>query len=215
MKILLAEDDLRLARVVRRVFEEESHNVEIVGEDLQDTVEEAEWPEFVTNDSYELVAVNTAACALWRVESFAVERARRQPTELNLLAIANERHFPEQVENWDEVLGIIAGMYKGQPTGGGAEGLANPSPYLAQVIAHFTGHGPEFLARLLSAWGRAKPTSPKVRWTYNISWNHPQQGKMRFHALVSTANEGEGLAFNDWAPLDGETWSALGRLVGQ
>jgi transcriptional regulator with XRE-family HTH domain len=44
-------------------------------EDLQDTVEEAEWPEFVTNDSYELVAVNTAACALWRVESFAVRRA--------------------------------------------------------------------------------------------------------------------------------------------
>jgi len=32
MKILLAEDDLRLARAVRRVFEEESHTVEIVGE---------------------------------------------------------------------------------------------------------------------------------------------------------------------------------------
>jgi len=31
MKILLAEDDLRLARAVRRVFEEELHNVEIVG----------------------------------------------------------------------------------------------------------------------------------------------------------------------------------------
>lgn len=29
MKILLAEDDLRLARAVRRVFEEESHDVEI------------------------------------------------------------------------------------------------------------------------------------------------------------------------------------------
>jgi DNA-binding response OmpR family regulator len=32
MKILLAEDDLRLARAVRRVFEEESHNVETVGD---------------------------------------------------------------------------------------------------------------------------------------------------------------------------------------
>jgi DNA-binding response OmpR family regulator len=32
MKILLAEDDLRLARAVRRVFEEESHNVEITGD---------------------------------------------------------------------------------------------------------------------------------------------------------------------------------------
>lgn len=32
MKILLAEDDLRVARAVRRVFEEESHHVEIVGE---------------------------------------------------------------------------------------------------------------------------------------------------------------------------------------
>jgi two-component system, OmpR family, response regulator len=32
MKILLAEDDLRLARAVRRVFEEEAHNVEISGD---------------------------------------------------------------------------------------------------------------------------------------------------------------------------------------
>src|SRR4029078_3174007 len=31
MKILLAEDDLRLARAVRRVFEEENHEVEING----------------------------------------------------------------------------------------------------------------------------------------------------------------------------------------
>lgn len=32
MKILLAEDDLRLARAVRRVFEEESHSVETTGD---------------------------------------------------------------------------------------------------------------------------------------------------------------------------------------
>ncbi len=32
MKILLAEDDLRLARAVRRVFEEESHSVDTVGD---------------------------------------------------------------------------------------------------------------------------------------------------------------------------------------
>src|SRR5690348_13964111 len=31
MKILVAEDDLRLARAVKRVFEEESHNVKIAG----------------------------------------------------------------------------------------------------------------------------------------------------------------------------------------
>ncbi len=32
MNILLAEDDLRLARAVRRVFEEETHHVELVGD---------------------------------------------------------------------------------------------------------------------------------------------------------------------------------------
>ena len=31
MNILVAEDDLRLARAVKRVFEEESHAVKIVG----------------------------------------------------------------------------------------------------------------------------------------------------------------------------------------
>jgi DNA-binding response OmpR family regulator len=35
MRILLAEDDLRLARAVRRVFEEESNSVDIVGDGRQ------------------------------------------------------------------------------------------------------------------------------------------------------------------------------------
>ena len=32
---------------------------------------------------------------------------------------------------------------------------------------------------------------------------------MRFHAIVSTASEPDGLAINDWIPLDAESWSVL------
>ena len=49
-----------------------------------------------------------------------------------------------------------------------------------------------------------------ARWHYDVTWRHAQ-GRMRFRGVVSTANEREGLAFNDWIPLDAETWLALER----
>ncbi len=36
---------------------------------------------------------------------------------------------------------------------------------------------------------------------------------MRFDCFASSANEGDGLSFQDWIPLDAETWNAL-RLLG-
>ena len=178
--------------------------------ELDEEVERVPWPEFVTNDSFEIVAANRTAAAVWGVD-FHAEWSRRSPSERNLLAIASERDFPARIENWDDIVELLAAMYKGK--GDGPEDMAEPSPYFAEVLTQFTDNNPAMLARLLQAWNRAEAYPPKVRETYSVIWNHETHGRMTFHCMVTTANERDGLAFSDWIPIDGRTWTAIDSIL--
>lgn len=178
-------------------------------EELQSVVEQVPWPEFVLNDAVEVVAANRVAGAVWGID-FQRERGRRSPVEMNLLAVANERDFPERVENWEEVLALLAAVVKGQFI---RPDTAPPSsPYLNEVFSHFVSTGHSFLARFLDIWNAAQPLPPRVRWSYDVVWRDAEFGRMRYHCLVSTASERDGLAFNDWYPVDPGSFEVLERV---
>lgn len=173
-------------------------------DELDGHVETVSWPEFVNNDRFEIVAANRAACAVWGLH-YKAERARREPHEMSALAVATEFGFPEAIENWDDVLFMLVRGFKDPAI---ADDITNPSPYVAKTLDHFLRGDPGVLARLLDAWNRVEYVPTRVRWHYDVTWRH-EQGRMRFRGVVSTANERDGLAFNDWIPLDAETWLAL------
>ena len=95
------------------------------------TSQRVPWPAFVANDSFEVVAANRGACTLWGVD-FQIERLRRDGVSRNLLAVASEFDFPKRIENWDEILELLASMYKGRPAG--PDDIEAPSPYLSEVV---------------------------------------------------------------------------------
>ncbi len=193
---------------VRSLFTDYPEYEYTIGE-LQSVVEEVPWPEFVLNDSVEVVAANRAAGAVWGID-FERERGRRGPVEMNLLAVANERDFSSRVENWEEVLALLAAVVKGQFI---RPDTAPPtSPYLNEVFSHFVASGGDFLARFLDIWNAAVPLPPKVRWSYSVIWRDQDFGRIRFHCLVSTASEKDGLAFNDWYPLDLLSFDVLEKV---
>jgi len=181
-------------------------------EELEDHVETVTWPEFVLNNFAEVVAANKAAQALWGVD-FHAERQKRLPSQMNLLSIASERQFAERVINWDECVATLVASIKGNPLGDVS--LENPSPYLTQVLDEFMKHNQSYLPRLLNIWGRTSIREPKVRWSYRIVWRDPEHGEMRFNSIISTASEPDALQFNDWIPLDAETWLALDSVKGR
>lgn len=182
-------------------------------EELQEYVERMPWPLFVVNDSMEVCAANRVAGALWGLD-FQTERARRTKFAMNLLAVASEHDFPAAVENWDEILELLCSVYKGLSVvrEGNSGEIGDPTPYLAQVVGHFTDTDPRFLERLITAWEHSVPSPAKVRQTYRVIWKHAL-GRMSFFCLMSTANEREGLAFNEWIPVNTETWESLHRLL--
>jgi hypothetical protein len=126
------------------------------------------------------------------------------------MSVASNPRFAERVENWDEAMQAGIGVFKGHHRG--PEDVENAGPYFSQVLDRFLAGDPKYTSRLLELWQETLPREPKVRWEYEVLWNEPGLGRMRFLAVVNTANEQDGLAFNDWIPVGAESWECLGRL---
>jgi transcriptional regulator with XRE-family HTH domain len=174
-------------------------------EELQPVVEEAPWPEFVLNDNMELVAANVTAAALWGAD-FAAEKQRRTPGQMNLVALATSPEFIGHVVNWEEAVAAIASSLK---WGASEAVMDQPPPYMNAVLEEMAAGDPAHLKALMDIFQRTPPREPKCRWTYPVRWRDEEAGDMRFTAIVNTASEPDGLAFNDWIPLDAETWTRL------
>jgi len=72
---------------------------------------------------------------------------------------------------------------------------------------------PKYVARFLQLWETAPSAwDKKARWTYPVVWDEPGIGILRFESIASPANDPDGLAFNDWIPLDAATWQGLEQL---
>ena len=170
-------------------------------------VERYPWPAFVANELMEVLAANRVAQRLWGVDLLAEFPT---PVERNLLNLASKARFAERLANWDEAVKVMIAVLKGHHRG--AETLEQPSLYFEAVLREFSKGDKRFVGRFLSSWDNTPPAPPKMRWSYPVVWDAPA-GRMRFHCFVSAANEVDGLSFNDWIPLDGETWRRLALLA--
>ena len=180
--------------------------------ELRAEVERVPWPEFVTDDLAEIVAANRAAQALWGVD-FAAELARRSRSQINLLAVAAERHFAARVANWSECLAVLAGIFKGRPRE--PISLENPGAFFSEVLEAYVTNDPGAIPQLLAAWESTPPQPAKVRWAYRLVWREPDVGDIEFRSLVSVASEPDGLWFNDWVPVDAEGHARLGAVLAR
>jgi transcriptional regulator with XRE-family HTH domain len=175
-------------------------------EELPSAVEETPWPQFVVNDAFEVVAANSWICAVWDID-FATERRVRTAAQMNLLSVASDHHFADRLKNWDEIIAMFVSIFKApSPT---SYSLDNPTPYFNEVINEFLSGDLSFLPRLLEIWRVTEPRTPKVRSAYSVVWEHPDCGVMRFRAIITNASYPDALSFNDWIPLDAETWQVL------
>lgn len=170
-------------------------------------IEPYPWPAFLLNEMMEVAVANAAAQRLWSVD---LRNEFLDPIERNLLSVASDPRFADRCINLPDVLTVMAAVFKGHHRG--AEALENPSPYFAAVLKRFVAGDPKHVQEFFRAWQDAEPRTPKIRWEYPIVWEDPDVGSMRFRGMVNPASEPDGLSFNDWIPLDGETWSALNQL---
>jgi transcriptional regulator with XRE-family HTH domain len=166
------------------------------------------WPAFVLDEFARVVGANEAAQRLWGVD---LRYEFLDPVERNLLSVASDPRFASRCLNWDEAIGIILSVFKAHDWA--PERMEAPGPYFSAVMEHFLKGDPKYVARFTELWQQTPDVwQKKARWTYPIVWEQPGIGTLRFEALTSSASDIEGLAFNDWIPLDAATWEALDRV---
>lgn len=174
--------------------------------ELDDAIERYPWPSFVLNDSSEFVAANKACGAIWGVD-FHAEREKRTRPQMNVLSVASDLRFADKLVNWEACIGALIAAVKGRPHD--PRSMDEPDPYFDQVLAEFAEGDPRFLQRIAEVWEKTTARAPKCRWGYPVVWRDPDVGEMRFDGLVTTASEPDALAWNDWIPLDAQSWSNL------
>lgn len=163
------------------------------------------WPAFIMSERGEVLFANVAAQAVWSVD---MTREFLDPVERNLFSIASLPRIADRCVNWDEAMATIARMFKSFHRT--AEQVDAPSPYFAAVLDRFLKGDPKYVSRLGKIWEDAPANHRyKIRWDYPIIWEQPGIGRMTFRCLLSTASEIDGLAFNDWIPVDAQSWAAL------
>ena len=179
-------------------------------EELDIELQRLPWPAFAANELMEVVAANRAAQTLWGVD---LSQELLEPTERNLLRIASNPRFADHCLNWDEVVGIMIGMWKSNHRG--PETLEEPSPYFQQLLQDFSTGDPKYVKRFLDVWERTEPHVPKIRIHYPVVWQHDAVGEMRFLGVQTSANIWEALGWTDWIPADTQSWERFTRLLSQ
>ncbi len=166
-------------------------------------------PSCVTNEVMEVLAANSLMQRVWEVD---LAREFRGPFERSMVSMISRARIADRILNWDEAVGLIVSIIKGHY--GGEQALdAGQNPYFAAAVEHLLAGEPRYVQRFLTLWTSTQPKQRKLRFAYPITWQHTRLGTLRFYVLANPADQRGGIVFNDWLPLDGATWSALGQLA--
>jgi transcriptional regulator with XRE-family HTH domain len=177
-------------------------------EELPNWMEGNPWPQFVVDENLQIVVANSAAQRVWRVD---LEREFPTLHDRSMTKFAADPRFAGCVVNWEEMVSHAVAIWKGHHLG--AETLDRPSTYFDVALAELAKGDPQFVSRFVDLWQKTAGKTPKVRDRYRVVWQVPGCSPITFIGLTSSANEWEGLAFNDWIPVDAASWLALEQVI--
>lgn len=168
-------------------------------------IERLPWPANIVNEYMEVVAANGIAQRLWGINLY---KDFPTPVERNYLSVGSTARIANKIVNWSEVVQVGIAILKGHHRGPETD-PDKFSAYYAAVFQHFLRGDQKYVEKFMELWANTSPRTPKVRWSFPVTWKEPDIGALRFSVIVTPANEPAAIGFNDWIPLDAPTWQAL------
>ncbi len=172
-----------------------------------EAIQAKRWPAYVLGEMMEVFAANDLMLKVWGVSA----REFDDEANRNIVASATDPKFAARIQNWDELVSVGLAVMKGHHRGAQASPEGS-NPQVSTAMTRFMGGDPRLVAHAFELFEAVEPQYPKIRYSYNVVWDHPTVGILRFEALVTTANDLDGFTFQDYIPLDAETWQRLERL---
>ena len=178
--------------------------------ELRAFVEETPWPQFVINNTLEIVVANAATQALWEMD-LSLEVLERTRARVNLLAILAHHRLRQSLKNRFEIMAIVVSVLKVFPESRTL--LDAPGSLFAEVFDAFAATDPKAINKLYALWERTPPASQKLRWNFPVIWAEPEIGEIRLIGTVTAASHVNSLVFVDWIPRDGPSHALLDTLL--
>lgn len=178
--------------------------------ELRAFVEETPWPQFVINNTLEIVVANAATQALWEMD-LSPQVLERTRARVNLLAILVHHRLRQSLKNRFEIMAIVVSVLKVFPESRTL--LEAPGSLFAEVFDAFAATDPKAINKLYALWDRTPPASQKLRWNFPVVWSEPEIGDIRMIGTVTAASHVNSLVFVDWIPRDGPSHVQLEALL--
>ena len=178
--------------------------------ELRVFVEQTPWPQFVINNTLEIVVANAATQALWEMD-LSLQVLERTRAKVNLLAILTHHRLRESLKNRFEIMAIIVSVLKVFPESRTL--LDAPGSLFAEVYDAFAATDPKAINKLYALWDQTPPASQKLRWNFPVIWAEPEIGEIRMIGTVTAASHVNSLVFVDWIPRDGQSHALLDTLL--
>ena len=178
--------------------------------ELRAFVEETPWPQFVINNTLEIVVANAATQALWEMD-LSLQVLERNRARVNLLTILAHHRLRQSLRNRFEIMAIVVSVLKVFPESRTL--LDAPGSLFAEVFDAFAAADPKAIKKLYALWERTPPASQKLRWNFPVIWAESEIGEIRLIGTVTAASHVNSLVFVDWIPRDGPSHALLDTLL--
>ena len=175
---------------------------------IWDELEASEWVTLVMNENHEIVAWSGLASAVAELDLGALDASMGR----NLLRMAATEHFDAHLQNWNELIGRLISVLKGE--GATMESPAGMPAYLQALIGDIAQFDSRFLPRLFQLWSDAPIWPDGARNLHRIEWRMNDGTDLLFVGVFREWSVFDGLSAFDWHAADAATSTWLERARG-
>ncbi len=162
-----------------------------------DEVQATDWVTLVVNERREIVAWNRLANRTSEIDLGALSQFQR-----GLLRMASTPHYERHLVNWDELIGRLISIFKGE----GSDLAAGQSNlWVAAVLDSIGRENPEFLPRIFDLFVSGEIWEEGARNVHPVDWRLDDGTRLRFWGSFCDWSNYDGMWAFDWHAADAET----------
>lgn len=174
---------------------------------IWDEVQATNWVTLVLNERREIVAWNRLANRTSELDLGSLTQFQR-----GLLRMASTPHFGAHLLNWDELIGRLITIFKGEGSDLSA-GQANL--WVTAVIESIGRENPEFLPRIFDLFVSAPVWEEGERNVHPVHWRLENGTELRFWGSFADWSNYDGMWAFDWHAANAETAAWVLEQVAQ
>lgn len=174
---------------------------------IWDEVQATGWVTLVVNERREIVAWNRLANRTSEIDLGSLTQFQR-----GLLRMASTPHYDRHLVNWDELIGRLISIFKGE---GSDLSAGQSNLWVAEVLESIGRENPEFLPRIFDLFLSAEAWQEGMRNVHPVHWRLSDRRALHFWGVFADWSNYDGMWAFDWHAADAESAAWVQEQVAE